>query len=202
LMDHMGKYVAMKAIGPTVPSMYSDERLPEDREYGLSFFLPESTLCTDWLNRQPPASVVYVAFGSMAQLSQRQMEELARALEQIRRPFIWVVRSSERNKLPPGFPADIAAGLIVSWSPQLDVLAHRSVACFVTHCGWNSTLEALCLGVPVVALPQGSDQTTNSKFVADVWRTGVRAVACDGDGGVVDRITIERCVRDVIEGEE
>ncbi|KAL0287778.1 UNVERIFIED_CONTAM: UDP-glycosyltransferase 74E2 [Sesamum angustifolium] len=90
-------------------------------------------------------------------------------------------------------------GLIVSWCPQLDVLAHEAVCCFVTHCGWNSTLEALSLGVPMVAMPQWSDQTTNSKFVIDVWKMGVRAKS--GDNGVVSRETIAGCIKDVMEGE-
>ncbi|CAN1789103.1 Flavonol 7-O-beta-glucosyltransferase UGT74F1 [Linum perenne] len=73
--------------------------------------------------------------------------------------------------------------------PQLQVLASGKVGCFITHCGWNSTLEALSLGVPMVAMPQCGDQFTNAKFIQDVWGTGVRE-------------EIERCIREVMEGEE
>ncbi|KAG5589098.1 hypothetical protein H5410_039612 [Solanum commersonii] len=50
-----------------------------------------------------------------------------------------------------------------------------SIGCFLTHCGWNSTLESISLGVPMVAIPQWTDQPTNAKLVKDVWEIGVRA---------------------------
>ncbi|MCD9559064.1 hypothetical protein HAX54_016793 [Datura stramonium] len=80
----------------------------------------------------------------------------------------------------------------VNWSPQLDVLSHRAVGCFFTHCGWNSTLEAHSLGVPMVAMPQWSDQPTNAKFIRDVWQTGLRVKA--GENGVVNRDEIAKCI--------
>ncbi|KAJ9173970.1 hypothetical protein P3X46_017052 [Hevea brasiliensis] len=91
-------------------------------------------------------------------------------------------------------------GLVVTWSPQLEVLAHKSVGCFLTHCGWNSILEALSLGVPMVAMPQWSDQPTNAKFVTDVWQVGVKVKA--DEYGIVTKEEIERCVREVMEGEK
>ncbi|KAJ6366650.1 hypothetical protein OIU77_003101 [Salix suchowensis] len=81
-------------------------------------------------------------------------------------------------------------GVIVSWSPQLDVLAHRSVGCFITHCGWNSTLEALSLGVPMVAMPHWTDQPTNAKCIADVWQVGVRVKP--NEKGIVTKEEVER----------
>ncbi|CAN0912401.1 Phloretin 4'-O-glucosyltransferase [Linum grandiflorum] len=64
----------------------------------------------------------------------------------------------------------------MAWCSQVEVLSHEAIGCFVTHCGWNSTLEGMCLGVPLVAFPQFSDQTTNAKLVEDVWKIGVRVV--------------------------
>ncbi|EPS69486.1 glycosyltransferase [Genlisea aurea] len=199
VIDFMAEHAPVKAIGPTIPSMYLDRKLADDTDYGLSVFRPEARLCMDWLNRQEPGSVIYVSFGSLAKLSEAQTAELAHGLKRSKRPFLWVVRAAEQGKLPEGFAAEEVPGLVISWCPQLDVLAHDAVACFVTHCGWNSTLEALCLGVPMVGMPQWTDQTTNSKFVADVWGTGVRAV---GDGGIVGRESIEKCIREVMEGEK
>ncbi|KAL0334426.1 UNVERIFIED_CONTAM: UDP-glycosyltransferase 74E2 [Sesamum angustifolium] len=90
-------------------------------------------------------------------------------------------------------------GLIVC-GPQLDVLAHEAVACFITHCGWNSTLEGLSIGVPIVAMPQWTDQSTNAKFVTDVWGIGIRAHADEEE--LVRQEEIVRCLRNVMEGEE
>ncbi|KAL0312228.1 UNVERIFIED_CONTAM: UDP-glycosyltransferase 74E2 [Sesamum radiatum] len=200
VIDYMSKFLPVKTIGPTVPSMYLDKRLPDDKEYGLNVYKPDTAACMEWLNQQQPETVVYVSFGSLAQLGEEQMEELAWGLRLSNKHFLWVVRSSEEPKLPKDFAQESSEqGLIVSWSPQLDVLAHEAVCCFVTHCGWNSTLEALSLGVPMVAVPQWTDQGTNSKFVMDVWKMGVRAKT--DDKGIVSRETIASCIRDVMEGE-
>ncbi|KAF2298755.1 hypothetical protein GH714_026594 [Hevea brasiliensis] len=103
---------------------------------------------------------------------------------------------SEEAKLPKGFAEEVAdKGLIVNWSPQVKVLASEAVGCFLTHCGWNSTIEALSLGVPMVTLPRWSDQATNAKFVG---RVGIRAKV-DGDG-IVKREEIEFCIKEVMEG--
>lgn len=189
----------VKTIGPTIPSMYLDKRLPLDKNYGLSIFKPIDT-CMKWLQKQPPKSVIYISFGSMATLEAQQMEELALALKTINKPFLWVVRSSEESKLPANFAHETSGiGLIASWCPQLEVLAHDAVGCFITHCGWNSTLEALSLGVPTVGVPWWSDQGTNAKLVMDVWRVGVRA--CSDERGVVGHGEIVRCVEYVMGGE-
>ncbi|KAI4356270.1 hypothetical protein L6164_000303 [Bauhinia variegata] len=76
---------------------------------------------------------------------------------------------------------------------------HGSVGCFVTHCGWNSTLEALSLGVPMVAVPQWTDQTTNAKFVADFWKMGVKPET--DEKGIVRRETMKKCIKEVMETE-
>ncbi|XP_031119333.1 UDP-glycosyltransferase 74F2-like isoform X4 [Ipomoea triloba] len=203
VIDWMRKLWVVGAIGPTVPSKYLDNQLPDDKEYGLSMFKPMTEVCMKWLDDRQYGSVIYVSFGSMVKLQEEQMEELAWALRSSNRPFLWVVRSEEANKLPKNFLEEIeeeTRGLVVSWCPQLQVLAHRAVGCFLTHCGWNSTLEAISLGVPMVAIPQWSDQATNSKLVMDKWKIGVRAKA--GENGVVKREEIEECIRRVMEEEE
>ncbi|KAL2236860.1 UNVERIFIED_CONTAM: UDP-glycosyltransferase 74E2 [Sesamum indicum] len=200
VIDNMAKFFPVKTVGPTIPSMYLDKRLSDDREYGLSIYNPDTEACMEWLKQRQPESVVYVSFGSLAKLGEEQMEELAWGLRLSNKHFLWVVRSSEESKLPKDFAKESwEMGLIVPWCPQLDVLAHEAVCCFVTHCGWNSTLEALSLGVPMVAIPQWSDQTTNSKFVMDVWKMGVWAKV--DDNGVVGRETVARCIKDVMEGQ-
>ncbi|XP_050235948.1 UDP-glycosyltransferase 74E1-like [Mercurialis annua] len=201
VVNWMAKKWPIMTIGPTIPSMFIDKQLEDDKDYGLSLFKPNSEACINWLHSKQPSSVVYVSFGSLAALGDAQMAELAWGLKRSNCNFLWVVRESEEKKLPTNFLDEITEdkGIIVKWSPQLEVLAHRSVGCFVTHCGWNSTLEALSLGVPMVAMPQWTDQPTNAKFVADVWRVGVR-VKTD-ENGIVTQEEIEKCIKEVMEGE-
>ncbi|XP_065638500.1 UDP-glucosyltransferase 74AE2-like [Quercus suber] len=90
-------------------------------------------------------------------------------------------------------------GLVVTWCNQLEVLAHQAVACFVTHCGWNSTLEALSLGVPMVTMPQLSDQPTNAKFVEELWQVGVKAKK--NKEGIVTWDELEMCIKEFTAGE-
>ncbi|KAG5375605.1 hypothetical protein IGI04_040201 [Brassica rapa subsp. trilocularis] len=188
-------------IGPTVPSMYLDKRLSEDKSYGFSLFTAKSTECMEWLNLKKPHSVVYVSFGSLVILKEDQMMELAEGLKQSGCFFLWVVRETEMNKIPKSYVEEIGEkGLFVSWSPQLEVLAHESVGCFLTHCGWNSTLEGLSLGVPMIGMPHWTDQPTNAKFMENVWKVGVR-VKAEADG-FVRRDEIVRCVGEVMEGEK
>ncbi|XP_039160761.1 UDP-glycosyltransferase 74F2 [Eucalyptus grandis] len=200
VVDYMAKLWPLKTVGPAIPSIYLDKRLQDDKDYGINLFRPDTESCLSWLNDKPINSVIYVSFGSMAELETSQMEELAWGLRNSNRHFLWVVRESETAKLPPGFAEQTRSGmgLLVPWGPQLEILAHRSTGCFVTHCGWNSTLEALSLRVPMVAMPQWTDQGTNAKFVEDVWGVGVRA-SKDKDGIIV-RGEIERCIREVMEG--
>ncbi|KAJ6287846.1 hypothetical protein OIU78_029187 [Salix suchowensis] len=191
---------SIKPIGPMIPSVYLDRQLEDDREYGLSLFKPALDGCMEWLDSKEPGSVVYVSFGSLAALGEDQMAEIAWGLRRSGCYFMWVVRESEEKKLPCNFAEDSSEkGLILNWSPQLQVLAHKSVGCFMTHCGWNSTLEALSLGVPMVAMPQWTDQPTNAKYIADVWRVGVRLQA--NEKGIITKEELEKCTREVMGGE-
>ncbi|XP_010242476.1 PREDICTED: UDP-glycosyltransferase 74F2-like [Nelumbo nucifera] len=194
------RWPLLRTIGPTIPSMYMDKRVTYDMDYGLNLFKSDGSACLNWLNKRAAGSVVYVSFGSLAALEVEQMEELGWGLRRTNSHFLWVVRSSEVDKLPNKFIEETSdKGLIVAWSPQLEVLAHQAVGCFVTHCGWNSTLEAVSLGVPMVGIPQWTDQPTNAKYVEDVWEVGLRARP--GEKGIVCREEVERCVREIMEGE-
>ncbi|XP_020595335.1 UDP-glycosyltransferase 74B1-like [Phalaenopsis equestris] len=173
-------------IGPTIPSVYLDNRIPDDHRYAIDLFRPETSACKSWIASLPPASAIFVSFGSMATLSAAQFAELAFGLAATNRPFLWVVRSSEKAKLPPGFPDSTVkknGGMLVSWAPQLELLASGKFGCFVTHCGWNSTIEGLGLGVAMVGLPQWTDQCTDARL--GEWKEASRR-AMD-DGGSSDR---------------
>jgi hypothetical protein len=131
--------------------------------------------CVEWLDAQAPRSVVYASLGSVVVLTVEELAELAHGLASSGRPFLWVVRPDCSAMLPEGYLDSIAGrGMVVPWSPQDLVLAHPSTACFFTHCGWNSTLETLAAGVPVVAFPQWGDQCTDAKYLVEEFKMGVR----------------------------
>ncbi|KNA08531.1 hypothetical protein SOVF_161410 [Spinacia oleracea] len=190
-----------KLIGPMVPSSYLDGRIDRDIGYGASLWKPLSEKCKEWLKNKPRKSVIYISFGSMVSLTREQTEEIACALKESNYYFLWVVRESQFSKLPKGFQEEVSMterGMIVTWCNQLEVLAHEATACFVTHCGWNSTLEGLSLGVPMVGVPQWSDQLPDAKFIEEVWGVGVWAK--EDDKGVVRRENLRRCLKEVMEG--
>ncbi|KAG8089774.1 hypothetical protein GUJ93_ZPchr0011g27865 [Zizania palustris] len=154
-----------------------------------------------WLDNQPEASVVYISFGSLAVLSAKQLEEIRRCLEVTNRPFLWVVRRDNRTSRGGATSLPVATpegGMVVEWCSQARVLAHRAVGCFVTHGGWNSTLESVACGVPVVMAPQWSDQATNARMAEARWGVGVRAdAAADADGTVLSS-ELARCINAVM----
>ncbi|KAL3598071.1 hypothetical protein D5086_005989 [Populus alba] len=158
----------------------------------------------NWLASQrsiKPIGPMIPSFYLDKQLEDDKEYEIAWGLKRSACCFLWAVRESERKKLPSNFVEESSKkSLLVTWSPQLEVLAHKSVVgCFMTHCGWNSTLEALSLGVPMVAMPEWTDQPTNAKCIAEVWHVGVRVK--ENEKGIVTKEEVEGCIREVMEGE-
>ncbi|KAM3357104.1 UDP-glycosyltransferase 75C1 [Capsicum galapagoense] len=195
-------------IGPLIPSSFLDGKEPLDSSFGFDLFQKSNDDYMEWLDSNPKSSIVYISFGSLLNLSRNQKEEIARGLIEIKRPFLWVIRDEENAKEVENEQEKLSCmmelekqGKIVPWCSQLEVLTHPSIGCFVSHCGWNSTLESLSIGVPVVAYPHWTDQGTNAKLIEDVWKTGVR-LRVNGDG-VVDSEEIKRCIEIVMNnGEE
>ncbi|KAB1213449.1 Anthocyanidin 3-O-glucoside 5-O-glucosyltransferase [Morella rubra] len=189
------------AIRLVIPSAFLDGKDPLDTSYGGDL-LQGSKDSIEWLNSKPESSIIYISFGSISVLSKQQLEEIARGLLSIGHPFLWVIRAKGNREEEK--EEDILScrkelehkGTIVPWCSQVEVLSHPSVGCFVSHCGWNSTLESLVSGVPMVAFPQWLDQQTNAKLIEDVWRTGVRVTA--NKDGIVDGHEIKRCLELVI----
>ncbi|KAK4396386.1 UDP-glycosyltransferase 86A1 [Sesamum angolense] len=140
--------------------------------------------CTNWLNSKSPGSVLYVSFGSHVQTSKQVIEEIAHGLLLSEVNFIWVVRgdavsSADTDVLPAGYLDEIKdKGLIVPWCNQMMVLSHPAVGGFLTHCGWNSVLESIWCGTPMICYPIIYDQPTNRKLVVDDWKIGINL--CDG----------------------
>ncbi|MCD9640126.1 hypothetical protein HAX54_025236 [Datura stramonium] len=131
--------------------------------------------CIQWLDKQKEKSVVYLSFGTVTTLPPNEIVAIAEALESKRVPFIWSLRDNGVKILPQGFLERTEEfGKIVSWAPQLEILAHSSVGVFVTHCGWNSILEGISYGVPMICRPFFGDQKLNSKMVETVWQIGLQ----------------------------
>lgn len=194
-------YSTVRTIGPTVPSVYLDKRLEDDKDYGFNLYKPISETCMQWLDSKEPGSVVYVSFGSAAALSAPQMTEMAHALRQTSSNFLWVVKATEESNLPNKFVEETSGkGLVVAWCPQLEVLAHQAIGCFITHCGWNSTVEGVSLGVPMVGMPQFLDQMTNAYLLEKVWEVGVQPKV--DEKGLASGEEIERCISQVMQAGE
>jgi len=186
-----------RTIGPCLPYTFLDKRIT-DEDNGIVQSKSEESI--EWLNNKPKRSVVYVSFGSMARVKEEQIEEVAHCLKDCGSYFLWVVRTSEKTKLPKDFEKKSQNGLVVTWCSQLEVLAHEAIGCFVTHCGWNSTLEALSIGVPMVAMPLDSDQGIDAKFVADVWKVGIRTLVDEKQ--IVRKDTLKDCICEIMDTSE
>lgn len=168
--------------------------------------LTQDRTSLSWLDKQRPKSVLYVSFGSIATLDETEFLEIAWGLANSQQAFLWVVRpglvcgSGWLELLPKGFMEEMGErGYIVKWAPQEEVLAHPSIGAFWTHNGWNSTLESICEGVPMICFPCFGDQMVNARYVSDVWRVGVRL-----ENGI-KRQEIEKAIRRIFvekEGEE
>nr|Q96493.1 RecName: Full=Anthocyanidin 3-O-glucosyltransferase; AltName: Full=Flavonol 3-O-glucosyltransferase; AltName: Full=UDP-glucose flavonoid 3-O-glucosyltransferase [Gentiana triflora]BAA12737.1 UDP-glucose:flavonoid-3-glucosyltransferase [Gentiana triflora] len=135
---------------------------------------PEDNECLKWLQTQKESSVVYLSFGTVINPPPNEMAALASTLESRKIPFLWSLRDEARKHLPENFIDRTSTfGKIVSWAPQLHVLENPAIGVFVTHCGWNSTLESIFCRVPVIGRPFFGDQKVNARMVEDVWKIGV-----------------------------
>ncbi|KAK2991552.1 hypothetical protein RJ640_016587 [Escallonia rubra] len=207
--DHYRKVLKRKAwhIGPILLC----NRDAEDKaERGKKASVDEAD-CLKWLDSKKPNSVLYVCFGSMATFTTSQLYEMAMGLEASGQQFIWVVRREKDEEdekwLPEGFEERVKdRGLIIrGWAPQVLILNHEAVGGFVTHCGWNSTLEGVCAGVPMVTWPVFAEQFYNEKLITEVLRTGVAVGSKEwnrltSDG--VKREAIENAVKQIMVGSE
>ncbi|KAF3634797.1 putative carboxylesterase 15-like [Capsicum annuum] len=175
-----------------------------------------------WLDHQPIDSVLFVVFGSGGTLTNEQLNELAWGLEMSQQRFILVARKpsdasasaaffnvgSDENDdlllyLPDGFVKKTQGrGLVVpSWAPQVAILKHPSTGAFLSHCGWNSTLESIVHGVPMIAWPLYAEQRMNATFLAEEVGVVIKFSQVPGEE-IINRSVIEKMVRSVMEGEK
>ncbi|KAH6779682.1 hypothetical protein C2S52_010919 [Perilla frutescens var. hirtella] len=170
--------------------------------------------CLNWLDKQAPNSVIYISFGTTTTMTDEEAREIAMGLEQSRQKFVWVVRDADRAdifagesrriELPEGFEERVREdGIVVrDWAPQPEILAHQSVGGFMSHCGWNSCLESLTMGVPMAAWPMHSDQPINAIFMAEILRVGVEVREWGRRLEMVEAVTVKKAVERLMALEE
>ncbi|WCJ44440.1 UDP-Glycosyltransferase superfamily protein [Euphorbia peplus] len=156
--------------------------------------------CLEWLDSKQTKSVVYVNFGSVTTMTTEQLIEFAWGLANTKKEFLWIIRpdvvSGESALLPVEFLEEIKErGFLASWCNQEQVLSHSAVGGFLTHAGWNSILESLCGGVPMICWPFFAEQQTNSWFCRNKWGTGMEI---DSD---INRKEIEMLINELMNGE-
>ncbi|KAI3722305.1 hypothetical protein L2E82_33337 [Cichorium intybus] len=160
----------------------------------------------EWLDQKlaQGCSVLYVAFGSQAEISSKQLEAISKGLEESQVNFLWVVRNSEMGVFDELQERVGERGIIVrEWVDQLEILKHESVKGFVSHCGWNSVLESICSGVPILAWPMMAEQPLNAKMVVEEIKIGLRVETCDGSvKGFVKSEGLKKTVKELMEGEK
>ncbi|KDP46851.1 hypothetical protein JCGZ_24060 [Jatropha curcas] len=198
-------------IGPLV-SPFLFQKQEENIISNIDMWNSNDNACIEWLDKRPPSSVIYISFGTITLLSQTQMENLAIALENSQKPFLWVIKAKENcfdhenrgSELFLRFLEETKdRGMVVTWCPQDKVLMHKAIGCFFTHCGWNSSLEAVVAGVPVIAYPGWTDQPTVAKLLVDVLKIGVR-IKVEEEGGevVASADEIKRSILEITDGEK
>ncbi|XP_010557209.1 PREDICTED: UDP-glycosyltransferase 71C4-like [Tarenaya hassleriana] len=164
-----------------------------------------------WLDEQPDSSVVFFCFGSVGILGAPQLKEIAQALEFVGCRFVWSIRTKTSEKtnpydlLPDGFDDRVKGqGVVCGWAPQVEVLAHKAIGGFVSHCGWNSTLESLWYGVPTATGPMYAEQQLNAFAMAKEVGLAVelRVDYVSAHGEIVTADEIARAVRSLMDGGE
>ncbi|AAG18592.1 Flavonol 3-O-glucosyltransferase UGT71C4 [Arabidopsis thaliana] len=198
--SHLEKFPPVYPVGPILSlkdrASPNEEAVDRDQIVG-------------WLDDQPESSVVFLCFGSRGSVDEPQVKEIARALELVGCRFLWSIRTSgdvETNPndvLPEGFMGRVAGrGLVCGWAPQVEVLAHKAIGGFVSHCGWNSTLESLWFGVPVATWPMYAEQQLNAFTLVKELGLAVdlRMDYVSSRGGLVTCDEIARAVRSLMDG--
>ncbi|CAI9779491.1 unnamed protein product [Fraxinus pennsylvanica] len=161
------------AVGPILP---------------LKLYSNSQHKCLEWLDKQDPKSVIYISFGTTVSMSDEEIKELAMG----------------RAELPEGFEERTrGVGMVVrDWAPQPEILAHPSTGGFMSHCGWNSCIESITMGVPIAAWPMHSDQPRNAMFITDILQIGILVREWTQHEELVKASMIENVVRRLMASDE
>ncbi|ERN14726.1 hypothetical protein AMTRI_Chr04g182390 [Amborella trichopoda] len=206
--DHLEATI-LKILCSRVPSIYTigplhtlSRKISDPKLHSIESNLwIEDTSCLEWLDNKQPQSVLYVNFGSITVVTSKQLEEFAWGLANSKMPFLWVIRPDlvreEGARLPQGFAEETKErGIVATWCNQEQVLGHRAIGGFLTHSGWNSTMESICNGVPMICWPFFADQQTNCYLACAVWGIGIEI---DNN---VKREEVEAHVKELLQGDK
>jgi hypothetical protein len=201
----------LTALKPTYPPIFTIGPLQTLLEYEVShdtslnsiksnLWIEEPNIL-NWLDSKQPNTVVYVNFGSVTVMSPQQLIEFAWGLVNTKLSFLWIIRPDlvigESAILPPEIITETEnRGLLARWCDQEKVLSHESVGGFLTHSGWNSTLDSVCGGVPMICWPFFAEQQTNCWFCCNKWGNGMEI---DNE---VKRDEIEKLVKELMMGDK
>lgn len=185
-------------IGPLHMCLKENLHAKSNLHHSNSFW-HEDRNCLSWLDKQPSRSVIYCSFGSQITITKEELMEFWYGLANSGIRFIWVNRPRSIVGMDEEFDIDQnfldiikKRGCIVSWAPQVEVLSHSAIGGFLTHSGWNSIMESISAGVPMICWPRYVDQLVNSRLVSQIWKIGVDMKdSCN-------RVTIEKMVKEVM----
>jgi hypothetical protein len=189
-------------IYPIGPLQFLLNQIPDnDRTLIGSNLWKEEVGCLEWLDKKEPNSVFYVNFGSVTVMTCDELIEFAWGLANSNQTFLWIIRpdlvEGDSAVLPPEFLAETKErGMLANWCPQEQVLGHPSVGGFLTHSGWNSTIESVCNGVPIISWPFLAEQQTNCRYSCNEWGIGMEIE------GSVRREEIKSLVKELMVGEK
>ncbi|CAK9139915.1 unnamed protein product [Ilex paraguariensis] len=170
--------------------------------------------CLGWLDKQSQTSVIFVSFGTTTSLTDEQIKELAIGLEKSEQRFIWVLRDADKGdvfdgerrrvELPKGFEERVRGQGLVErdWAPQLEILGHPSTGGFMSHCGWNSCMESITMGVPIAAWPMHSDQPRNTVLITKLLKVGIDVKEWARRDELVSSSMVEKVVKRLMVEEE
>lgn len=216
--DHFRRVTGKKAwhLGPV--SLYNRD-VDDKAERGDKSCVSKHS-CLSWLNSRKPNSVLYICFGSLTRFSKEQTSEIAAALKESGHSFIWVVGKilktdddqEEESWLPDGFEDEVRGNdrgfIIKGWAPQVLILEHQAIGGFLTHCGWNSILEGVSAGVPMVTWPVFAEQFNNEKLATQVLKFGVPVgneiwkIWATQDSPVINRGNIKNAICAVMDNDD
>ncbi|XP_021900833.1 7-deoxyloganetin glucosyltransferase-like [Carica papaya] len=199
----------LSALSPLLPPIYpigplnflANQLVDDETKQIGSNLWKEDRECLPWLDSKEANSVVYVNFGSITVVTTNQLVEFAWGLANSKKTFLWVIRPDlvvgDSAVLPPEFVEETKERcLLGSWCPQEEVLRHPSIGGFLTHSGWNSTIESICAGVPMICWPFFAEQQTNCRYCCEKWGIGMEI------NSDVNRDEVESLVRELMEGEK
>lgn len=204
--QEISKDMKQWALGPFNPVLLSQNKCHSRHK------------CLEWLDKQAPNSVIFVSFGTTTSLTEDQIRELAIGLDKSNQKFIWLLRDADKgdifagndsmlsksDMLPKGYEEKIKEkGMIVrDWAPQLEILGHSSTAGFMSHCGWNSCMESITMGVPILAWPMHSDQPRNAVLLTKFLKIGLIVKNWALRNDLVSAETIQNAIQKLMNSEE